>query len=70
MKKKINKVRYIGNIKYFEGVYDVQVIIHDGEPIGNGEINRSGADIYRCTEENQGVPGCWLFRANEVEPIK
>jgi hypothetical protein len=66
----VKKVKYVGNIPYFEGNYDVQVTIHNGEPIGNGEINNSGADMYRCVEENQGVPGCWLFRANEVEIIK
>ena len=64
------KVKYVGNIAFFEGNYDVNAVVHDGEPIGNGEINRSGADIYVCKEENQGASLSWLFRAEEVEVIK
>lgn len=69
MAKKIKKVKYVGNVSYFEGNYEVNAVIHDGEPIGNGEINNSGADMYVCKEENQGVPGVWIFRAEEVEKI-
>jgi len=64
------KVKYVGNIAFFVGNYDVNAVIHDGEPIGNGEINRSGADMYVCKDENQDVKGVWLFRAEEVEVIK
>jgi len=67
---KTKKVKYIGNISYFEGNYIVKNVIHDGEPIGNGEINNSGKDIYVCEEENMGVPGVWIFREDEVEKIK
>ena len=69
MAKRVKKVKYIGNISYFEGNYDVNAVIHDGEPIGNGEINRSGDDMYICNAENEGVPGVWLFRAAEVEKV-
>ena len=67
---KPKKVKYIGTISYFEGNYNVRNVIHNGEPIGNGEINHSGDDMYVCTEEDQGVPGVWLFRKAEVKPIK
>ena len=69
MAKKIKKVKYVGNLSYFEGNYDVVKVVPDGQPIGNGETNASGADIYICKEENQGVPGVFIFRAAEVEKV-
>ena len=65
----MKKVKYIGDIDFFNGIYDVIVIIHDGEPIGNGEINLSGENIYRCKREGDTYSACWLFREDEIEHI-
>ena len=65
-KNDIRKVKYAGNIRFFDGDYNVLNVAHDGEPIGNGEINNSGADMYVCVDK---AGNKWLFRADEVAVI-
>ena len=68
--KKPKKVKYTGNITAFQNeTYKVFNVIHDGEPIGNGETNNRGDDMYVCQEDKQGVPGFFLFRKDEVTPV-
>ena len=61
------RVKYVGSVKFFDGEYNVENTIHNGEPIGNGETNNSGANIYVCIAD--GAKTRWLFRENEVEFI-
>lgn len=61
------KAKYIGNLNFFKGGdYKVITIIHDNEPLGNGEVNRSGGNIYIC---ERGKEPHWMFREDEVELI-
>ena len=63
------KVKYVGKNPFFDGVYDLIDTIHDSEPIGNGETNQSGADMYRCKSEDDINGQIWLFRKDEIEVL-
>lgn len=66
----MKKIKYSGETHYFDGIYNVNAVIHNGEPIGNGEINNSGANMYVCHADGDMKGTCWLFRENEIEHIK
>lgn len=60
----MKKLVYKGSVDFFKGkTYDVINVIHNGEPIGNGEVNNSGDDMYVCRYIDQ----TWIFRADEIE---
>ena len=65
-----SRVRYVG-----PGIWgkiflaDLTIIdsVADGMPIGNGETNNSGQDMYRCQNGKSGV--IWIFRKDELKAV-